>query len=70
MKQNVKHQIQSKKLPRPITPEMIKNLLNIAFEILVKLFNAILQVGYYPTSCKISQIILIAKPAKDLTLPS
>ena len=49
---------------------MIKNLPNIAYEILVKLFNAIFKVGYYPISWQISQIILIAKPGKDLTLPS
>ena len=33
-----------------ITPEMIKNLPNVAFETLVKLFNATLKVGHYPTS--------------------
>ena len=53
-----------------MTPEMIKNLPNIAFEIFVKLLNAILKVGYYPISWKISQIILIAKPGKYLTVPS
>ena len=49
---------------------MIKNLPNIAFEILVKLFNAIFNAGHYSTSWTISQIILIAKPDKYLTLPS
>ena len=70
IKQIVKHQIKSKNSPGYdlITPERIKNLPNIAFEILVKLFNAILIEGYYPASRKISYIILIAKPGKDLTL--
>ena len=53
-----------------IITEMIKNLPNIGFDILVKLFNAILKVAYYPKSWQISQIILIAKPGKDLSLPS
>ena len=53
-----------------ITPEMMKNLPNIAFETLVKLFNAIFKVGYYTMSWIISQIILIAKPGKDLILPT
>ena len=72
IKQIVKHQIKSKKFTGYdlITPEMMKNLPNIAFEILVKLFNAILKVAHYPTSWKISQIILIAKSGNDLTLPS
>ena len=47
-KQIVKHKIKPKKSPGYdlITPEMIKNLPNIAFETLVKLFNAIFKVGY------------------------
>ena len=66
IKQIVKHQIKSKRSPGYdlITPEMIKNLPDIAFENLVKLFNAILKAGHYPTSWKISQIILIARPGK------
>ena len=48
IKQIVKHQIKSQNSPGYdlIIAEMIKNLPNIAFENLVKLFNAILKVGY------------------------
>ena len=40
---------QTKKVTNVMTPEMIKNLPNtcIAFETVVKLFNAIFKVGYY-----------------------
>lgn len=53
-----------------ITPTMIKNLPNVAIIVLTILFNAILKLGYFPQYWKISQIKMIPKPGKDLTVPS
>ena len=53
-----------------ITPVMIKNLPDIALTLLATLFNAMLLLGFFPEFWKISEIILIPKPGKDLTLPS
>ena len=50
-----------------VSPVMIKHLPNIALEIFVNFFNAIFRVEYYPKSWQMSQIILIPKPAKNLT---
>ena len=49
---------------------MIKNLPRVAITVLTLLFNAILTLGVFPKNWKISQIIMIPKPGKDLTVPS
>ena len=49
---------------------MLKELPSIALVFLAKLFSAILMLGYYPQLWKKSQIIMVAKPGKDATLPS
>ena len=53
-----------------ITPVMIKNLPDSALTFLVKVFNSMLLIGFFPEFWKISEIILIPKPGKDLTMPS
>ena len=68
----IKENITIRKAPGydKITPIMIKNLPNVAIIMLSVLFNAILNIGIFPKIWKISQIIMIPKPGKDLTLTS
>ena len=42
----------------------------MAIIVLSILFNAILKLGVFPKIWKTSQIIMIPKPGKDLTVPS
>ena len=49
---------------------MIINLPNIAVSFLINIFNAMLALGFFPNAWKISEIILIPKPGKDLSIPS
>ena len=69
---NIIKDIQPKKSPGydGITPEMIINLPHVALALLTQIFNAMLVIGYFPDFWKISEIILISKPGKDLTVPS
>ena len=53
-----------------INPKMLKLLPCIAVKNLVRLFNAIIRIGYFPTAWKTSVIQMIAKPGKDKTLCS
>ena len=49
---------------------MFKNLQYVAIIKLYIMFNAILKLGVFPKILKTSQIIMIPKPGKDLTVPS
>lgn len=51
-----------------ISNKMIFHLPQTAVRIMLFIFNAILRLEYYPQQWKISQIIMIPKPGKDLTL--
>ena len=68
----IKEHIIVKKSPGydKVTPAMIKNLPSVALMVLVYIFNAIIQIGFFPDCWKMSQIIMIPKPGKDLTVPS
>lgn len=68
----IENQIKTRKAPGydSVTPSMIKNLPFVAVIVLTKLFNAILKIGFFPDLWKISEIKMISKPGKDLTLPS
>jgi len=50
-----------------ITPKIIIELPNSAIEVICKLFNGIISLGYYPRKLKKS---IIPKPGKDHTIPS
>lgn len=50
-----------------ITALMIKNLPTSAIRVILFIFNSILRVGSFPASWKISEIIMIPKPGKDIT---
>lgn len=52
-----------------ITAEVLKQLPRKGIVLLTSIFNSVLRVGCYPSQWKISQIILIPKPGRDLTLP-
>jgi len=52
-----------------ITPKMLIELQNSAIEVICKLFNGIITLGYYPKKLKKSVIIMILKPGKDHTIP-
>jgi len=49
---------------------MLIELPNSAIEVICKLFNGIITLGYYPKKWKKSIIIMIPKPGKDHTIPS
>jgi len=53
-----------------ISNAVIKNLPASAFDFLSKLFNACLELGYFPDSWKTAKIIPIPKPNKDNKIPS
>jgi len=50
-----------------ITNKMLIELPNVAVRLLVYIFNAILKCNYFPTSWKMSQILMIPKAGKDPT---
>lgn len=50
-----------------ITPKMIRELPHSALKMVLFIFNSILRTGYFPTSWKRSEIVMIPKPGKDLT---
>lgn len=53
-----------------ITTKMLMELPYCAVEVICKLFNGIISLGYYPSKWKKSIIIMIPKPGKDHTIPS
>ena len=72
LKMVIKDNMKIKKSPGYdlVSPAMIKNLPNVPLIVLTNIFNAIIEQGYFPVCWKISQIILIPKPGKDLSVPS
>jgi hypothetical protein len=46
-----------------ITGKVLKEFTVIGIRYLTYLFNAVLLTGYFPTQCKVAQIILISKPS-------
>lgn len=48
-----------------ISSKMLCELPNVALRLILFIFNAILRIGYYPSSWKMSEIIMIPKPGKD-----
>jgi hypothetical protein len=52
-----------------ITCSMVKNLPQVAIELLGNVCNSCLQLGYFPKSWKIGKIIALSKPGKDNSLP-
>ncbi|KAL4103264.1 hypothetical protein QTP88_018641 [Uroleucon formosanum] len=52
-----------------ITTNVANCLPNKAFILLTYIYNAILRLSYFPTPCKFSQIIMVAKPDKPPDLP-
>lgn len=48
-----------------ITATMICNLPDLGVKIIMFIFNAILRLGSYPSSWKVSEIVMIPKPGKD-----
>ena len=48
-----------------ISSRMIRELPNTALRLVLFIFNAMLRIGYYPSSWKLSEIIMIPKPGKD-----
>ena len=46
---------------------MIKNLPTSAVRFILFIFNATLRKGYYPASWKLSDLVMISKPDKDIT---
>jgi len=53
-----------------ITPKMLIELPNSAIEVICKLFNGIITLGYYPKKWKKSIIIMIPKPYRQISLLS
>jgi Reverse transcriptase (RNA-dependent DNA polymerase) len=53
-----------------ISNRLLKNIPDSAVTFLSNIFNACLQLGYFPLEWKIGKIIPIAKPGKDHSLPS
>ena len=50
-----------------ITSTMICFLPNSALKFILFIFNAILRTGYFPSTWKLSEIVMIPKPGKDVT---
>ena len=48
-----------------ISSRMIRELPNTPLRLVLFIFNAMLRIGYYPSSWKLSEIIMIPKPGKD-----
>ena len=65
----IRDHINPKKTPGHdlINGNILKKLPAKAIKLLTYIFNAILQTGYFPESWKVSQIIMIPKPGKDVT---
>jgi len=53
-----------------ITPKMFIELPNSAIEVISKLFNGIITLGYYSKKWEKSIIVMIPKPGKDHRVPS
>ena len=68
----IQTKLKNKKAPGydSITPNMLKNLPYSAIIFITRLFNAIIDFGYFPSDWKKSLIIMILKPGKDPTLAS
>lgn len=66
---NIIKELDVKKSPGhdKITANMIKELPECAVRILLFIYNAINRTGHFPLNWKMSQIILIPKPGKDIT---
>ena len=56
--------------PTNITSNMIKHLPNNIISYMTTLFNASISSGYFPTSSKMSNTVLIPKPNKKSQLPN
>jgi hypothetical protein len=65
----IKENIDSKKAPGHdlISGKMLKELPKKCIKLITYIFNAVMKTGYYPETWKISQIIMIPKPGKDVT---
>lgn len=50
-----------------ITATMIKNLPTSAVRFILFIFNSMLRIGYFPASWKLSDLVMIPKPGKDIT---
>lgn len=63
------NEINLKKSPGPdrITGSMIRHLPTSAVRVILFIFNAMLRIGFFPASWKISEIVMIPKPGKDCT---
>lgn len=68
----IKYKLACKKSPGHdrITPIMLKNLPSSAVQFISNLFNAIINIGFYPSAWKKSIIIMIPKSGKNPTLAS
>ncbi|KAH8269777.1 hypothetical protein KR018_003553, partial [Drosophila ironensis] len=53
-----------------LTPKMLIELSKCAIDVICKLFNGIINLGYFPKKWKKSIIIMIPKPGKDHTIPT
>ncbi|KAH8266730.1 hypothetical protein KR018_000782, partial [Drosophila ironensis] len=64
--------LKSKKAPGgdQLTPKMLIELPKCAIDVVCKLFNGIINLGYFPKKWKKSIIIMIPKPGKDHTIPT
>jgi hypothetical protein len=49
---------------------LIKNIPECAISLIVKIFNACLEMSYFPSLWKIGKVIALPKPNKDLKVPS
>ncbi|GBP96767.1 Probable RNA-directed DNA polymerase from transposon BS [Eumeta japonica] len=50
-----------------ITNTMIVNLPSVALKTILFIFNSMLRTGYFPSTWKQSEIVMISKPGKDVT---
>jgi len=69
VRKTIKENISPKKAPGHdfITGKILKELPEKCIKLITYIFNAIIKTGYFPETWKISQIIMIPKPGKDVT---